>query len=626
VRRFVNIALLSAAFAMAIAAPAPAFEIFGIRLFGPKHDVSSSGANSYKLRFETPGAPAALGKALRSASGLIADQDIPVDSSTELLARATTDYRKLLAALYAAGYYASDISIRIDQRQASDIPFTARLAPEVDIEITVNPGPLFMFGDVSVQPVPAGVGPDDDPATVAGLVAGAPALAGAVTAASEQAIAAWRAQGYPVANLSDRAIVADHANKSLDVAISIKPGPKARYGALAVTGQDRLNADFLRYMADLRPGRVFDPNDLATSRKRLLRMGVLRSVRIVEGDTVSPDGALPMTLDVVETPRRRLRFGVTYSTFDNLGLEAGWMHRNLFGRAEQLRFDAALSRIGPGTGWRDVDYTLGSEFVRPGAFAPDTDFTLSAKTRRARINQIDARDVKLSAGIKTYAENLNYSLSGFTSYSETRDGTGLRVFRLVGLNTEVSLDRRDTPLDAASGYFLRATLTPMREFSFGNTGLRTELEARAYYGFAQDDQFVLAGRFYAGSLSGMPIAQSPTDLLFFSGGDGSVRGYEYQSRGITLGGGFSGGASMLTLNAELRMKINADFGAVAFFDAGAVGASSVPGLSAGLHSGAGIGLRYNTGLGPLRLDIARGFDRRPGDAGFGIYIGLGQAF
>ena len=136
---------------------------------------------------------------------------------------------------------------------------------------------------------------------------------------------------------------------------------------------------------------------------------------------------------------------------------------------------------------------------------------------------------------------------------------------------------------------------------------------------------MLASRLKLGTIVGAEIAELPSDQLFFAGGGGSVRGYGYRSIGVDSGGTVSGGRYLLEASAEARVRINETFGAVAFIDGGYVAADTFPGLDQ-LRIGAGVGLRYYTGFGPLRADIAIPLNKRSGDPDYAIYVGIGQSF
>jgi len=139
-------------------------------------------------------------------------------------------------------------------------------------------------------------------------------------------------------------------------------------------------------------------------------------------------------------------------------------------------------------------------------------------------------------------------------------------------------------------------------------------------------QTVLAGRVRVGSILGGAVSAIPAARRFYAGGGGSVRGYAYQAIGPRLADNTpQGGASLLETSFEVRHKINQQWGAVAFVDAGAVSPYRTP--SAGDFSvGAGFGVRYDLGLGPIRADIAFPLDKRQGDPAFQIYISIGQSF
>ena len=111
-----------------------------------------------------------------------------------------------------------------------------------------------------------------------------------------------------------------------------------------------------------------------------------------------------------------------------------------------------------------------------------------------------------------------------------------------------------------------------------------------------------------------------------------MRGYAYQAIGPRVPdpsnpGEFlpTGGRSFAEASAELRVQVTESFGVVPFIDAGTVSEDQFPDFS-DVRVGAGVGVRYITPFGPLRVDAAVPLNRRPGDASFGIYAGIGQAF
>jgi len=605
--------------AISISNPANATGFWG--LFAGKKTIKiDPGGMTYNAHLNAGGLPDTLASAINHASLLLSQNETSPPETVEFLNRARGDYRRILAVLYENAFYGAEISIRLNGREAANISLSAILNQPVQVRVVVKPGPKFRFGVVKVQPLARETPP------TRGLVSGAVADAGLISSAAKSAVKGWREHGRALARIAGQRLVADHANDLLDVDINVEPGPLTPFGDVTVTGAQRMNRDFLIHMAGLPKGDRFDPEKIALAQKRLVRLGVFRSVRISPADHLAADATLPLALNVVEQPLHRISFGGSVSSSEGGALEGYWLHRNLFGQAERLRFDGAISGIGASGNLAALDYNLGASFTKPGVLGRDTNLNLSATMARSVVGTIDSRNTDLKVGLLRFLPEYSIGLSGFARFSQTRDTAGLHTYRLLGLHIDGLRDTRDDPLDATKGYYLKARLTPFREFGFANTGFRTELEGRGYRALGRNADTVLAGRVIFGSVAGVPLAQSPTDMLFFSGGGNSVRGYAYDSRGVTVGGVFSGGRSVLNLSAELRRRLNETVGIVGFWDAGIVGQGAFPDFSTGVHMGVGAGLRYKTALGPLRIDIARGLNRVAGDPPFVIYLGLGQAF
>jgi translocation and assembly module TamA len=196
---------------------------------------------------------------------------------------------------------------------------------------------------------------------------------------------------------------------------------------------------------------------------------------------------------------------------------------------------------------------------------------------------------------------------------------------LLSFPTAVTLDRRDDPLNATQGFFVRAELEPFSILNQGQAGARYGLDLRGYRAFGAAERTVLAGRLQFAGLFGPDAQDAPPDFLLYSGGGGTVRGQPYQSLDVDYGTSSLGGRSFLGLSTEMRVDVIDSIGVVGFADAGYVGAESLMDGSGDWHAGAGLGLRYDTPVGPIRFDVAGPV---AGDTGSGvqIYIGIGQAF
>lgn len=614
-------------------APVRAFELFGVKFFEDQGETDAQAVIVDPLSYTvavTVNGPTNLESIVRNASSLVAEANEPASGAAGLLARARSDYQRILAALYDEGHYGGVISIRVGGREVANLAPDTRITGPADVQVTVDPGPLFTFNTVNIvnQAPPTGDPDDQVEAPVhAGFGAGEVARSSVVLRAERLALEAWRQQGHAKAEVVSRDVVADHATRTVDATITINPGPRVAFGDITVSGTERMDPEFVRWQTGLAVGQEYDPDDLALAQKRLDRLEVFRAARLQAADAVEADGLLPYELIVQELPGRRFGVGANYSTIDGLGVEGFHLWRNLFGRAERLRLDARVASIGYPVDTAQFDYFFGGTFTKPGVFTPDTDFIAAVSAERTVYPKYTETSASGRMGFNhVLTDQVAFEAGAQFERNRFEDVFGTRDFATIGLYAGATLDFRDDTVDPTSGWYLATSIEPFYELRYGNTLGRVVIEGRTYFGFGEDDPFVLAARVRGGALLGPSLAEIPPDRLFFAGGGGSVRGYAYKSIGVDDGTGtVTGGRYLLEASLEARMRVTETIGVVGFIDGGYVAADRFPGID-DLRLGAGVGLRYYTGLGPIRADIAIPLNPRPGDPSYAIYVGIGQAF
>jgi len=664
-RAALAVCLLACGAALYAPPPAAAFSLFGKHLWGkkqpaddiigePKHyTVEFAPLNVAAAKSGGPAAGAARPdakaekadeKIARKASALYAGRKKAVAGSGGVLARARGDYARILAAFYAAGRYGPLISITVNGQEAANIPYGAELPADSKIVIRVKGGQVYHFHDAAVKT--EGAADKADAAAVAarlradakktGYIKGATAESGKVFSMEDQAIQEWRGRGYAKAGIADRQVAADHAAAAADAQITAAPGRKAWFGPLSVknvSAKPRMNSHYVAWLTGLHEGELYSPQALATANARLSKLDAFRSANLEEADKIGVEGRLPMTLTLQEKPLHRIGGGVSYSTIDGGGVSGYWMHRNLWGHGEKLRLDAGISNImgsrnSSSTDPSDYTYSVGGSFIRPGIITPDTDYVASLNGQREVLDNYTTKNGSFSNGFNHKFSN---TLSGYLYANAARiqvddDTWGRRNFTILGLQSGLTFDNRDNAADARRGFYGELMEQPFYEAEYGNIANKITAEGRTYISMGEHSP-VLALRGKIGSITGAPISQLPSNMLFFIGGGGSVRGYAYRSIGIyKKNGDVIGGRSMAEGSAELRTMVSNSFGVVAFADAGLVGQDSTPDFDQDAKLGAGLGLRYKTGMGALRLDVAMPLNREKGDSRYGLYIGIGQAF
>jgi translocation and assembly module TamA len=571
-----------------------------------------------QVRMVVTGGDDELERSLRNASILLRDDERTADSQ-ELLAAAQAEYGRLLGVLYAAGHYSGVIRVSIDGRDSAS--FSPLEVPQRirEIVVTVNPGPRFTFGRAEIGPLARNTELPEE------FAPGQIARSTVIRDATRAAVLRWRAVGHARAQPGEARIVAVHPEARLDAQVPIVQGPRVTFGELQVRGNERTPTYRVRKIAGFPSGETFDPEQLERAAQRLRRTGTFASVAISEAEDLGPDNTLDITVTLIEAPLRRFGFGAELDSDDGLRLSAFWLHRNLLGGAEQLRVEGEVGGIGSDVAGRDYRFAL--RFSRPATLTPDTTLRLTLTAESISERFYDSERLFASVGL---AHIFSDRITGDVALGylfERTDESGVRTDRSVlALPMSLRYDSRDDDRDARRGNFVELGLTPFLGLTNTDNGAQITADARRYQSVG--DRVVLAGRLQLGAVPGASIDGTPREFLFLSGGGGTVRGQPYRSLGVACPSGppdcITGGRGFGGIQAEARVGITGNIGAVGFVDAARVSPSAS--LSGGdWHAGAGLGVRYNTAIGPLRVDLAGPVG---GDTGRGLqlYIGIGQAF
>ncbi|WP_157968983.1 autotransporter assembly complex family protein [Tropicimonas sp. IMCC34011] len=565
-----------------------------------------------------------LKSALNAASVLRAAFQDEERGPAELVAAAKAEYARLLTALYSEGYYGGVINVFVDGREAADLSPLSAPSGIGRIVVNVQPGPQFVFSEARIDPL----SPETD--LPEEFAVGEPAAASIIGDAANAGIDGWRNLGFARADIASEDITANHAANTLSARIGISTGPRLRFGRPVITGNERVRTERIRTIAGIPEGEIYDPEELEQATKRLRRTEAFRSITVSDAETLAADGSLPIDIAVVEEKRRRLGVGLEYSSVEGLTFTTFWLHRNLLGGAERLRFDFDVTNIGATEEDNGIDYALTGFFRRPATFTPDTNLLINGAIESEDEPGYKSDSLTFGVGLeRIFSERLTGTVGVALRAGQVEDAFGEREFSLVSLPVSLTYNTRDTDLDATEGVYIKADVSPFVGISDIDSGALTEVDARAYYGFGAQDRVVLAGRAQLGSLTGPDIDSAPPDYLFFAGGGGSVRGHPFQTLGTDeIDDTVIGGRSYVALSAEVRTKVTDKIGIVGFYDTGYVGEEEFPDGSGETISGAGLGLRYATGIGPIRVDVATPVGDTPDEdaAAVQFYIGIGQAF
>ena len=499
--------------------------------------------------------------------------------------------------------------------------------------VNVVPGPRFELSEIEV--LWAEPSPDAETSAAVrediGLTPGEPGRAADIISAEGRIVAGLTRRGYADAAAQPRRVVVDHATITVQPSFRIASGPLVRLDGVRLETRGPTNPAWVAGLAPWSQGEVYDPEDVAELERRLLETGVYDGVGVALAptDQTNTDGNRPVIVTLTDRPRRILEAGATFSTAEGSGVDLIWTWHNRFGRADTLVWQARAA---------DVDSRLGASLSLPHWRRPGETLRLSGAILNEDTDAYRRTALALAADLQQRLGKTSWISYGVGldagQYDENRFDpvTQLpinfdRDLVILTARGSAYLDRSNDPLDPTTGWRLTASAQPTAVAGEDTVlFLRTEAQATAYLPLQDDAKTVLAGRVRIGSILGGEELTVPSDRLFYSGGGGSVRGFEYQGVGPRLPDNTPrGGLSLFETSIEVRRDVWRNFQAVAFVDAGAIGFQETPNFN-NLRYGAGVGVRYKLPFGPIRADIAFPLDRREGDADFQIYVSIGQAF
>jgi len=608
----------------------------------------------------------ALDATLKTTSQLEAlRSSTPVDPFG-LIARARGDLARFGTVLESFGYYQNRISITIDGLALEDpglIDALSALPQGADARCRVafELGPLYHLGNIEVD----GIVPDAARSSLA-LSSGAPAIASDILAAGARLLTALENQGYAFAKVDPPVAYEDPDLHVLNVSFHVSSGPLVQIGEIQFEGLQRVHETLVRGRLLLHTGQSYSAVAVDQARKDLLTLGVFSAISVRLGDAPDTLGRVPVTFQMRERPRHAVSLAAEYSS--DLGASAGvtWSDRNVRGNADQLDLGAKVINLG-GTASTGIGYDTSVKYLIPefGHRDQTLQVAFGAIKQALQAYEQTAETTGVTLSRKISAKwNVNVGTSAIHETIVQEGNT--RVYTLFALPLGVLYDSTDRPsplIDPTSG--VRASFSAAPTLSRGRpnaTFLVTQASVASYLDLhrllgSEPGRSVLALRALAAtapgasqvdetvSVNGVQVLERvpdlPPDQRFYAGGSGTVRGYRYQSVGPQFADGNPvGGTAMAAVNAELRQRIADRFGVAVFADAGEV-SQSLSGVTHARHCstgasltssatcwavGVGIGARYYTPIGTLRLDFAVPTVRRSNDDKFEIYVGLGQAF
>ncbi|MBY9067676.1 BamA/TamA family outer membrane protein [Hyphomonas sp. WL0036] len=576
-------------------------------LNGTQNGTQGTNGTASQGDFHLVGVPPAL--ASRANALLNTGQPAP-RSVLEKRNRADSIARSIENLLASEGYFAAQVSA--EQLATMD----------TNAALTVDSGPLFTISSITLNGIDT-VDADTQRALdvhLATLRPGSVARTADVERIEALIVTTLQQRGYAFAKSPGIDALASREESDVEITYTVTPGPLVKLGDLVSNDPSPRGQKAIQTLKTWKTGATYTPRTIDRLRSRLRSTELYEGIGVVVSDEPDADGYHTVSLTLADSKRRSISFGATASTTEGVGADVQWEKRNITGRADTVTVRAEAATLSRG---------LTGTYELPNIGKFGRTLTTELGVRQEETQAYDLDGVKLAATLS----------QPFTRQLTLSVGAAVDATRITDQSTRIYLGDRDQvtfsipvsatytdvgdPLDPQEGVRAFASVESGISLGDGTPGYtRMQISGATYRKIADD--LVAAFRAEYGAFAGSNAV--PTDRLFFAGGGGTVRGYEYQSLSPTDSlGEYLGGRSLFSASAELRWRRSERFGYAAFVDFGA--ASDDPGAVFGeSKAAAGLGIRYYPGFGPIRFDIAAPLNKRDGDSPVQIYVSIGQAF
>ncbi|MBN1914898.1 MAG: BamA/TamA family outer membrane protein [Parachlamydiales bacterium] len=544
---------------------------------------------------------------LKKSCSLLSQTSSPPQNIQGLRYLLREDHSSYVKVLHSRGYYDATVTFQIEEGPQTVTAF-----------ILIDPGIQYYLGSFSIL--------DQDcnkslqiPLEKLNIQLNAPAIAGNLLNAKNYLLKELAQEGYPLAKMAQEKYLAEIEEKKIYATLCVNTGPLCRFGTTTINGLGNVKSRFIARKIAYKEGDVFSLEAIDKTRKQLINTDLFSSVLIDHANTLDDWDLLPMNIHFTEAKHQTFSAGISYATVDGFGINLGWIHRNMRGMGERLSFNANFSQkknVGiasyaiPDFGPYGKEYILQGEALREDIY-PYLAFSYLLNSRMDQMRK------------KTL---FSYGVQG--EYTTIHESANNGKFWVASLPIFIRHSTTNNLLNPTQGYQIVYRITPNKSFSSSpGLFLQQTLLGQWYIPTAKVPFLVLATRVQLGSVAGTHYRNIPMTKLFLGGSDDDLRGYKYRSvspkdsRGKPLGG-----RSAIYVSFEPRFRLSRSFGLVPFTDWGNIRKKMYPTWKGKWHKSVGLGFRYFSFFGPIRLDVACPLNRGSHDHKYKIYVSLGQTF
>lgn len=569
----------------------------------------------YSVAFEGLEDPVAL-KTIKSLAQLTSLKKRPPPSVNALRYRAESDIPEIIKVLHAHGYLEATVNIRLQL----DGEFYL-------VIISMSPGPRYTIDKYNIHFIcseeECASCPQITPKEL-GVDKGEPALAQTLIQAELDILHKLSECGYPLAAIEKRNFTANGDTKTVSVTIDVATHALTRFGTTTIEGLTSVKPKFIGKKKRWKRDAVYDNRKVEETQTALIDTGLFSSVLITHGQTLDPDGTIPMNIDVMETKHRSINIGASYQTHFGPGLTFGWEHRNIVGMGQKLSIRGDATR---------TTHSGVAVYQIPEFGAQNQDFFIQAQALHEDIRAYAQRTYNLGNRLeRSFDLRFRYSFGAKLERLLVTDSVQNGNYLLVEFPVYLRWSNSNSLLNPTKGITIEYVLVPtINTTDPKQCYLYQKLVPCFYIPVTTSHSVVFAHKFTFGTIFSPELSSVPVPKRFLGGSDEDLRGYEYLTVSPLRKHHHHrkpiGGRSAVYYSFETRLRVSETIGLVPFFDIGNVELESFIHFKGKWYKSVGIGGRYFSFLGPLRVDVGFPLDRRKKiDSRYRILVSIGQMF
>ncbi len=519
--------------------------------------------------------------------------------------QAEDDITRLRQAAHFHGYFSASISYTITAAEPPCLIFHIETGPLYSLStftaLTANPNDADLITPYIKPFTPDAV------ASTKNMFAHEKAL-----------LKALKNNGYQKASIIHRITHADIEHHTIHYSVTVDPGVKFYFQEPVIQCTGSIKNERIFKCVTWRPGEVYSYNAIKTTKLALENCHLFSFVSIQEQET-APNEITPIII-LEEAPHHTVGAGLSYTSVKGPGIAIDWEDRNLRQLGEKLSLRADL--------WKRFQ-TISATLQQQDLFRPGETLNWITEYNRQELTAFSSKNISIGVSYDTTLNDYTdmYYGARLENLHTTQHKENERYY-ITKLPLGYKYNSTNTISDPTSGSSLHIKLTPAYQFRNKDFCYITHTTTFSTFYSPYSERITLAIKAVFGNIIGAGRNTIPLPDRFFSGSENMLRGYKYQTVSpLNKKREPIGGRSLLVGSCETRIRFSETMGGVVFFDIGNVYKQNMPDRHAKQLRSLGVGGRYTTPIGPLRLDIAFPLDRRKKlDSRFQFYFSIGHAF